>query len=885
MRGYRASACASFFVLRNPLTDERSIAQNRHRNPNGIMLSTLVRAVLFALLMLVSPLIPAQTSVGDSYDSIVTPFFEDNCLRCHGPREVNGNLRVDRLSIDDFASTTRASRWKEILDAVNGHEMPPVDERQPDPDTLARFADWVLDRLIEAEKSSQSTRFVLRRLNSEEYNNTVRDLLHIDLMPADEFPEDGVAGGFDNNGSALTLSPLQLELYYDAALSALNRAIVTGSKPNAIHWRFDPERNTHGEDQMRVPRGGHDVLINPGNNRISGAWTILDRVDHDTEYGFREFAVPTEGVYTLRFRAFGDVPSRAEIVQRVTPLVIDHIHNWFDGKLRGSEFDRELERQLQRYRDDPMYNYGPGRIRITQSLGGTPTVVAEMDIEASSDNPRTYEIPLRFTTEEAGILIEPAYDIPGIPGHNHFQRNQEFPRPIVAIDWVEIEGPINEVWPPESHTKLLPDVPRRMSDEEEFAYVGNVLAQFMPRAYRRPVTDEEIEQKLHLYVAVREDKDSMYDAIKVPLAAVLTSPNFLYMVEHAAENGVTELDDYQFATRLSYFLWSSMPDEELFELASQGRLRDPVILSLQINRMLNDSRSAAFVRNFAGQWLGLRDVGANPPVINLYPHYDRHLAASVVKESEAFFAEVLQNDLDLRNFIRSDFVVVNERLARFYGIEGVHGDHFRRVPLPQGLPRGGIMTQSSILSLTSNGTRTSPVDRGVWVLSRMLGENPGLPVANVGEIAPVVPGIDKATVRQRLEAHRTMPQCARCHNRIDPLGFALENFDASGAWREREASGNHGLIFDSDPLIDSSSRMPDGTRIRGLEGLQNALLEREDQFFGSVTRSLLTYALGRTLTLTDERVVQNMVDSLDPENPTLRGLIQRIVFSEEFATR
>ena len=328
-----------------------------------------------------------------------------------------------------------------------------------------------------------------------------------------------------------------------------------------------------------------------------------------------------------------------------------------------------------------------------------------------------------------------------------------------------------------------------------------------------------------------------------------------------------------------------MPDDELFRLADKGDLTQPAVLRAQVNRMLKDPRSDAFVQNFTGQWLGTRKVGANPPAKNLYPEYDRHLEVSMVRETESFFAEILRHDLDARNLIRSDFVTVNERLARFYGIPGVRGDAFRRVPAPPESHRGGLVTQASIHAITSNGTRTSPVTRGVWVLRTLLGTDPGLPVANAGEIAPKVPGIGKATVRQRLQIHRELPLCARCHDKIDPLGFALENFNATGEWREQEGHGYNGRIDRNDPKIDARATMPDGTEFVGVEGLQAELLKKEDLFLTALAKQLHTYALGRELGFADQAMLRAAVAGMKQEKYTLRGLTQAVVTSEAFRTK
>ncbi|MGL4550615.1 MAG: DUF1592 domain-containing protein, partial [Gemmataceae bacterium] len=470
---------------------------------------------------------------------------------------------------------------------------------------------------------------------------------------------------------------------------------------------------------------------------------------------------------------------------------------------------------------------------------------------------------------------EYAYSVPRGLENFWLQGRDGFARPELMVRWFELEGPVFDAWPPASHTGILFDGPR--ADEREYARA--VLARFMRRAYRRPVSADEVAGRLALYDRARKDV-SFVEAIKRPLTAVLTSPHFLYLVESA---GPGRLSEHELAARLSYFLWSAPPDAELSGLADAGKLRPA--LPGQVDRMLEDGRADALAVNFAGQWLGLRDVGNNPPAVNLYPEYDRHLETSMVAESEAFFRTVLRDGLSALTFIKSDFVTVNERLARFYRIGGVRGDHFRKVAVPAGVRRGGVVTQASVLATTSNGTRTSPVKRGTWVMKNLLGTDPGLPVANAGEIAPKVPGIDKATVRKRLEIHRQLDQCARCHSKIDPLGFALENFDAAGGWRDQEGFGYNGRVERNDPEIDASSALPDGTPVVGVDGLQRALLAKEDLFLDCLAGKLMTYALGRELGLADRPAVRAAVKAMKADGTTLRALIRHIVSSDAFGTK
>jgi hypothetical protein len=418
----------------------------------------------------------------------------------------------------------------------------------------------------------------------------------------------------------------------------------------------------------------------------------------------------------------------------------------------------------------------------------------------------------------------------------------------------------------------------------------------MTRAWRRPVTDDEVERKLGLFEKVRPQKPNFEEAIKAPLIAVLSSPNFLYLAEPDSRLSLRKssatfakrkatLNDYDLASRLSYFLWSSTPDDKLVQLAGQNRLTDDATLRQQVDRMLADPKSSALNRNFAGQWLGLREVGVNPPSGEYFRRYDAHLHSSMIRESEGFFAEILHNDLPVTNFVKSDFVTINERLARFYGIDNVRGDHIRSVPVPAGVHRGGVLTQASMLTTTSNGTRTSPVLRGKWILDNILGDRPPPPPPDAGEIPQKVPGVGKVTVRRRLELHRQLPACAACHNKIDPLGFALENFRGDGSWATQEANGWQGWIDTNDPPINASAKMPDGTEINGIDDLQNVLLEQEDKFLRCLVEKLATYALGRGMEYSDRKWLDSLVANMQSNDKTLRGLIKDIVASDQFKTK
>ena len=794
------------------------------------------------------------------YREIAQPFFQQHCVSCHGEEKQKGKLRMGQDLPNDFLKSRTAELWGEVLNAVRGHEMPPEEEPQPDPEEAGKFGDWVEKELVRAERAKKSTQVVLRRMNRAEYVNTVRDLVGVEIDPG-RFPEDPQAGGFDNVGEALTISPLHLEMYYEAAREVFDRAFVTGEQPGAIRWRFEPEEDPHGGDKTRVARGENKhIILNKSKNRIEGGAVAMHHDSWDRNINVRNFRVPHAGEYIIRIKARGRVPDRARVVSGVEKILAKRRDDQTaKNRDREEHHQAQYQRDLEHFKTDRMYAYGPARLHVVKKLGGQPETVAEFDVDGKG----VFELRAGFTTQSAGFTLHYAYAVPKVLENFWCQGRDEFPRPEVLVDWIELEGPVYDEWPPRSQVRLL----------ENGEDARALLAEFMPRAWRRPVTDDEIAAKLALFRKAFPEKGSFIEAIKVPLVAVLTSPNFLYLPEPGER-----LDDFQLASRLSYFLWSSMPDERLFELARAGELR--LAMGAEVDRMLADPRSGAFVENFAGQWLDLRKIGTNPAAADLFPRYDRHLELSIAGESLAFFREVLVHDLSVMNFIKSDFVVINERLARFYGIDGVRGERFRRVPAAA--HRGGIVTQASVLSTTSNGTRTSPVVRGAWILKNLLGTDPGLPVANVGEIQPEVPGVDKATVRQRLEVHRTAAQCARCHDKIDPLGFALENFNAAGEWREREGFGYKGRVGKNDPLIDARAELPDGTEFVGVGGLQDALLGREDLFLRCLARKVFTYALGRELGFSDQVEVEAAVGHVKQNGYTLRSLLKFVTRSGLF---
>ena len=823
-----------------------------------------------------------------THTQVVVPFLTTHCLECHGPEVQKAGFRVDNDLPNDFRKRSVVAKWSEVLNMLNSDEMPPKGEPRPSAKDAQQIVEWIEKERIRAERSSIATTKVLRRLNREEYSNTIRDLFGMDFKLADEFPAEPTAGGFDNNGSALAISPLHMELYLKMAKKILERALVSATqRPKSIKWRFEFEKDTKRTDHNRIylDENNQRVMLTRSTNPDRDGLVFVRYWGVGCRIGY--FKVPHEGNYSIRIRAAGIVPAKNDVAVAGPKILFDHQLKRESniahaaGKKRSREGYEKWGRpsHLKHFSTDRSYRYGYPRLKLSNYVGAQKRILMEKDIEAPLSAPKIYDVQAWFKPETAGLTLTNEYHIPYTHINNWVRRHEAFPRPELAIDWVEIEGPMYDDWPPTSYKRVFIDSPNK--DKNELAYAEDVLTNFMTRAYRRPLRSGEAKPFVNLFQTVRDKKPTFVEAMKVPLSAILISPDFLYLVEGDESNhsSVGKLNDFELASRLSYFLWSSMPDESLLDLAKAGKLNDPQTLRTQVDRMLADKRAEALVKNFAGQWLRLREVGANPPVESLYHRYDKHLEMSMRGETEAFFEHILRNDRSVLDFLRCDYVVINERLARYYDIPGVKGDHFRPVKVPAGVKRGGLLTQASILSVTSNGTRTSPVWRGVWILERLLGDPPAPPPPNAGDIPPAEPGQHKLTIRQRLLNHRSNPQCARCHNKIDPLGFALENFNAAGEWRDRETPGQN------PPPIDATAKMPDGTEFVGVTGLQDELLKRKEAFLRCLTKKLYTYALARELGYADEPTITTAVETMSAHDYTLRSLIHHIVTSELFRTK
>lgn len=792
--------------------------------------------------MLLALLGPSHRALADdpAPDALAQAFLASHCQSCHAEGQDKGRMRLDQLAAD-FSDRANLERWRRVRVQLERGAMPPADQPRPPAESLRTMLDWIDRRMADAEakRVASQGRVVLRRLNRVEYQNTLRDLLGVEVDLSDLLPEDVAAGGFDNSAEALHVSPFLLESYLAAADRALDAAIVNGPRPPTLQRRFDIKNEKTVKPTGSVYRHVDDGVA------IFSSW-----VSANIQVTLWQFQTRGRGRYRFRISAHGFQTDRP---------VTFHV---MAGPMNAA---------AQQYLID-YFSVPPDE----------PTVVEFVE-------PMESQLTIRIIADRLGA-IPPEVERVGA---------ENYQGPGLVVQWVDIEGPLIDSWPPPSHRQIFGDlklapVPganssgdRRLevSSPEPLADAEAILRRFARRAFRRPVGDDELRPLLARVRAELDAGRGFERALRVALRAVLVSPHFLFLHERPGQ-----LDDFALATRLSYFLWSSQPDDELLELAEQGRLGDPETLREQVERLLSDPKAAAFTRNFSGQWLGLRGIDATTPDHQLYPEYDDSLKVSMVKEVLLFFEELLREDLSLTNFVASDFGMLNGRLAEHYGIEGVPpGLQFQRVTLPPGCHRGGVLTMGAVLKVTANGTTTSPVLRGAWVLDRILGTPPPRPTVDVEAVEPDIRGA--TTIRQQLAKHRERAECAGCHQQIDPPGFALESFDVIGGWRERYRSIGEGqpavvdgrtMRYRLGPAVDAADALPDGRQFADIDEYKRLLLADKDLLARGLAHKLLAYATGAAPTIADEPELQALVARVRERDYGLRSLVHEVVQSRLF---
>ena len=778
-------------------------------------------------------------------------FLKKHCVACHGPEKMKGDVRIDQLS-RDFKRGADTHHWAELIEQVNSGAMPPKKEPRPTQAEISAFVTNLDARLKEGRAVRMAARPAVThyRLSRKEYQNTVYDLLGVRYDPAKpgELNEDTLWHGFERIGSQLSLSPSHVDRYYRAAGLVLDRAFpVTPGEARKVRKTAAELRYGGGKQQQAaLDRFGIKrplrYLLFPGNvqNALSSNW-------------FGNTGPEQSGLYKMRIQASGIRPPGGQMAH----LSI--------GKRTGEEtVDALIEFDIQAPEDKPqVYEFEVFlEMPATLDFCVVATDVVDRRAGAAFRNALSSQGGYIFTHSSESLLLNP-----NAPQMFDGKGNGIFS--TVLLDWIEWEGPLVSEAEKARRKGLLPP------DDATAEIVAEHLQRFAEGAWRRPVKKEELEQYLNSYRTERKAGEKTADAYRVALQGVLTSRHFIYLVE--GDTVARErLSDTELASRLSYFLWSSMPDNGLLAAGKSGTLKAEG-LKKEVDRMLADSKANRFVEDFTRQWLQLHRVGMFPPDKKLYPNYDAWLEESMRAEPVEFFREMFAKNISIDGFIHADWTVANARLCDFYGLPEPKSSGFQRVSLKPEDHRGGLLTMGAVLGLTSDGTRHRPVHRGVWVSEAIFGKTPPPPPANVSAIEPSPPESPKATLRQKIEAHRNNANCAACHAKIDPLGLAWDNYDAIGQWRtlEKVAQGRG-----ADPMIDPSGVMPDGRAFNDANDFKRLLLEDHEKVALAFIEHLCTYALRRVLTVDDQEDLKAIEAEAKKNQFRVKDIVRAVALSD-----
>lgn len=821
----------------------------------------------------------------------VAPVLRKSCVECHGPTEQNANLRVDSLD-PDLLKGSDIDHWLEVFDVVSNGEMPPEGADVPLTDAQRRrIVDWLSTEIQAAGQIQHANRghSSFRRLTKYEFNYALQDLLGLPYEFASDLPpETRSKDGFLNSSETLQLSVTQFELYRQLARRALNKATVRGERPEPFYFAltmralFDATWNDFEADLAKIDKkhkndperlelelrkfhrkweaGGSSFIDTKTGQSHPARWSYLkaDKALPPTstlppvpeEFAFVA-QLPRPGTY-LTVDVRNRIPDTGNLRVRVLASRLGSAGP--DVPILGLEFGHKLKNS----------------VHVSEFVSPF-----DVEVEAGPDRPQFLEwnIPLSEVprnpyrkTSELGDRLIP----------NEFLRlqNTSLAPEGIRIYFVEVAANAYEQWPPESHRRIFPDDVSRPQDE---VYAREIFAKWMRRAWRRPPTKDEIDKKVALYAKYRAAGIDFQESVIEVLTTVLSSPNFLYLIQTRRENRESQpVSDFELATRLSFFLWSSLPDEELLALAEQDKLSDQRILNEQVERMLADGRSRRFSQHFVYQWLGMHALDFLDVDRETYPKFNAKLKQSMQAEPVAFFNEVLSKNRSVMEFIHSDYAMLDERLARHYGIRDVRGNSFRRVMLSADSHRGGLLTQAGLLAMNSDGIDSHPVKRGVWLLECILHDPPPPPPPNVPQVDLTDPEILKLTLKERIENHRSSAACYSCHAKIDPWGIAFEGFDAVGSWRTK---------IDGQP-VDAVSELFNKQPLDGVDGLKRVLLTyRQDQFARAMVHKLTSYALGRPLSFSDRSQVDRLTAQFRQSGDRLGDLVRLIIASELFRSK
>jgi hypothetical protein len=878
-------------------------------------------------------------------------FFEKRCGECHDIETKKGNLDLTSLSTD-LSDRATFNRWVKVHDMIESGEMPPKKKARPEAAETSAVLNALSGKLIAAEKTrtAGSGRATFRRLTRAEYEYTLQDLLDLKGMPLREnLPADGSAFGFNKISDALDISHVQVAKYMEVAQKVLDTATATrGEAPLPFFMRIYPA--TQGSFKNGLD-GGDAVLLKEKHRDT--AWPLIETQGQIKEQRVQLYNTvlnPSKsavGVFRHTDEAFN--PG----FQNFSPIIPGRY------RIKLSVWSFEWDKA----------DVQPGK--RTQGVGLRKAEGPIGFFDAPSPQSREYEVEAWL--EQNDMLLFNTSSLEQVLIYNQPGRAKNYRGPGVAIDWIEVEGPLNQAWPPPSHVKLFGDLPiRKLWDlpaaqaalagakeaekkaaaeakkkklpappstipagppmppplparqslvklerrrdsrwpgrDDHFgkpdgtvwgvvssnpdADAKRLLADFLPRAFRRPVADETVMRYAAIVAERMTAGDVFEDAMKTAYQTALCSPEFLFRIEPASG----KLDDFAVANRLSYLFWNSMPDGELMNLAAKGELRSAPALRKQVARMLADPRSQRFIRDFLDQWLELDQISSTTPDKTLYPEFKPYMQDCMVAETRAFFRRLVDQNLGVRNLVDSDFAMLNAELAKLYSVDAkCEGDALAPVKLPPGSHRGGLLTQGSILKITANGTVTSPVKRGAWVMDRLLGKRPDPPPPSVSAVDPDLRGT--TTIREQLDKHRNNAACASCHVKMDPPGFAMESFDVIGRWRDRYRSkevgdpvnakvgeGHYEVKYRLGMPVDCTGQTVDGTAFRDIEEFKRILLKDERQIARNFVQRLAVYATGGEVGFADRKAIETILDKSGQGYP-IRSLIEELVVSELFLTK
>lgn len=793
-------------------------------------------------------------------------FLQRHCLRCHDAKLQEGQLRLDTLD-RDFNSLFAAQRWAEVMTRINAGEMPPEEEPRPTTDEIAAVVGWIDGKIAAGEAARMAARGPVAhyRLSREEYAHTVEDLLGVRFDPTlpGGLIEDQRWHGFERIGSMLSLAPANVDRYYSSAEEILRRAFPE-KEPETRTWRYDAlhlltsklDPSDRGKPAERLAAAGFtkDDLRNPiwpgGSLPIWSQWW-WGHVHMDQPSGWQT----PPGLYRGKIQLSG-LPGLDGRAPHLTVWDAQTLRPIFDQDIVAAE-GKPIVVEFERFASSPVSS-----ISVQNEVPGKfPNAHTSLATAIKGGN--------LFTSSRDTRLLNPK-------GYQLTTGDGRAIRPLLLVDWVEWEGPIVS---DDDRRKRQAFYPADLTNTRQ---IHDCLRRFAEQAWRRPVAVAEIEPYAGIAATEREAGEAPRQAYLAALAGILASKNFYYLEEGSPTERRDRVTDHELASRLSYFLWSSMPDDPLFTAARGRRLHEQAVLAEQFSRMLSDRKFDRFVTGFPRQWLQLHRVGMFPPDVKLYPQYDRWLERSMVLETTGFFRRMVEDNLPLRDLIDSDWTMLNPRLAEHYGLEPPTSGEFTKVTLRPEDHRGGLLTQAAILSLSSDGTRHRPVHRGVWVSEAMFGSTPPPPPPNVEPLPTPTADSEKATVRAQITAHSTNAACAACHRKIDPLGLAFDNYDAIGRWRTHEKLA---VGKGADPAVDASGVLPDGRGFDGPDALKKLLAADIDRIAEAFVESLATYALRRTVTIDDRDEIRAIVAKAKVDDYRMRTLLETFVLSDLFQKR